>query len=305
MTRSLMIALALLALSGGAPALASGGGGGGGSAPSSSGPSYDPVEEYQKGLQALRDEDYKAAERAMKKVVRVAKKDANSHYILGLAHVGQDEFKAASRALAKAVRYDETLYDAHAKLGVAYLNINKPDKAAKVLADLAAAKETCATACAQAASIDTAIAEIEAARSPAAEPVESSSLAPTIAQASLDQGDMLYSDAVRLINLERYDEAITELKAAGIILGPHPDVLTYLGFANRKKGQAQTALAYYSTALEIAPDHLNANEYLGEYYIEQGNYISAQVQLMKLEALCPFGCAQTEELRQWISDEAV
>ena len=306
MTRSLMIALALFAMSSAVPpALASGGGSSGSSTPSVSGPSYDPVEEYQKGLQALRDGDYKAAEKAMKRVVRVAKKDANSHYILGLAHFGQDEFKAAGRALSKAVRYDDTLYDAHAKLGLAYLKTKKDSKADSVLADLAAAKLACADTCSHASAIDAAIAEIEAAKAPATDPAESSSLAPTISQASLDQGDMLYADAVRLINLERYDEAITELKAAETILGPHPDVLTYLGFAHRKKGESQSALDYYSIALAVAPDHLNANEYLGEYYVEQGNYVAAQVQLMKLEALCPFGCAQTEELRSWISDDSV
>ena len=301
MTRSLMIALALLALSSGAPALASGGGGGG-SAPSSSGPSYDPVEEYQKGRQALLDEDYKAAERAMKRVVSVAKRDANSQYMLGLAHFGQDEFRPAAKAFAKAVRYDETLYDARAKLGVAYLKNNKAEKADDVLADLMAVKAECAGTCSGAAAIDKAIADIEAVKNPAAEPVDTSSLAPVITQATLEQGDLLYADAVRLINLERYDDAITELKAAETILGPHPDVLTYLGFANRKKGESETALYYYSTALEVAPAHLNANEYLGEYYVEQGNYISAQVQLMKLDALCPFGCAQSEELRGWLND---
>lgn len=300
MTRTLMIALALLALSGSAPALASGGSGGS-SAPSSSGPSYDPVEEYQKGLQALRDQDYKAAEKAMKRVVKVAKRDANSHYILGLAHFGQEEFKSSSKALRKAVKYDATLYDAHAKLALAYLQIDQAEKADKVLANLTAAQSECGGTCDQATSIDTAISEVEAARSAPGE-TETSSIAPPIAQASLDHGDMLYSDAIRLINLERYDEAVTELKTASAILGPHPDVLTYLGFAHRKMGASEQALEYYTSALEIAPDHLNATEYLGEYYVEQGNHIAAQVQLMKLEALCPFGCAQTEELRAWIGE---
>lgn len=302
MTRTLMIALAMLAFSGSVPALASGGGGGGSSAPSSSGPSYDPVEEYQTGLQALKDGDYANAEKAMKRVVKVAKKDANSRYILGLAHFGQEEYKAAAKSLAKAVKYDPDMHDARAKLAISYLKTDKADKADEALAALVTAQTDCAKACSDADAIDKAIAEVNAAKTASAESVDTASLAPIISQASLEQGDMLYSDAVRLINLERYDEAITELKAAGTILGPHPDVLTYLGFANRKQGNAETALAYYQTALDIAPNHLNANEYLGEFYLEQGNYAAAQVQLMKLDALCPFGCAQSEELRVWMAE---
>ncbi len=304
MTRSLMIALAMLALTSGGPAFASGGGGGGGSLPSSSGPSYDPVEEYQNGVQSLRDSDFKKAEKAFKRVVRVARTDANSHYMLGLAHFGQDEFKSAAKAFAKSVRYDATNLDAHAMLGVAHVKSDRIGKADAVLATLGELKADCAEACSNAAAIDKAIADIEAAKNPSTEATETSSLIPAITQATFEHGDLLYSDAIRLINLERYDEAIVELKAAELILGPHPDVLTYLGFANRKKGQSETALTYYSAALEIAPDHLNANEYLGEYYVEQGNLVSAQVQLMKLEALCPFGCTQTEELRAWLTPDA-
>ncbi|MEM9738876.1 MAG: tetratricopeptide repeat protein [Pseudomonadota bacterium] len=301
MKRSWMAALAVVALTSGAPALAGGGGGGSSSSPSSSGPSYDPVEEYQTGLQALRDGEYRDAERAFERVVRVARTDANSHYLLGLAHLGQEEFRAASRALEKAVRYDKTLYAAHAKLGVTYLNMDKAEEAEEVLADLAAAQSACATTCEKAASIDAAIAEITAARS-SETTLGSVDLTPSLAEASLQQGDVLYSEALRLINLERYDEAISELKTASAILGPHPDVLTYIGFANRKSGNIDEAYAYYSAALTIAPDHLSANEYLGEFYVEQGNIAAAYGQLDKLEALCPFGCAQTEELRSWLGD---
>jgi len=303
MKRTWITALALAALTTGAPALASGSGGGRSTSPSISGPSYDPVEEYQKGLQALRDQDFKTAEKAMRRVVRMAKRDANSHYILGLAHLGQEEFKSAAKAFSKAICYDETLYDAHAKLGLAYLETGKTEKAEEVLSDLMAAQAECAGTCEHTHEIDAAIAALSAAKSSTAS-IDASELAPPIAQASLSHGDLLYSDAVRLINLKRYDEAITELKTATVILGPHPDVLTYLGFANRKKGEAEIALAYYTAALEIAPDHLNATEYLGEFYIEQGDLDAAHAQLVKLETLCPFGCAQTEELRTWLNETA-
>lgn len=301
MKRALLIAVAAFAFSG-APAIAGGGGGGSGSStPSSSGPSYDPVEEYQSGIEALRAGDYKAAERAFKRVAKVAKKDANTRYMLGLAHLGQEEFKAAAKSLERAVKYDAKLYRAHAKLGAAYLQLDQADKADGVLADLQAAASDCAATCPEAADIDAAIAEIEQLK-PGAEPIESSSLIPNAQPASLNSGDVLYSEALRLINLEDYDAALAELREAGAILGPHPDVLTYMGFANRKKGQRAAALTHYAAALSIAPDHLSANEYLGEYYVEIGDMERAQAQLDKLNALCPFGCEQVEELTRWIAE---
>lgn len=300
MKRALLVAVAAMAFSF-MPAMASGGGGGGGSsAPSSSGPSYDPVEEYQSGVEFLKIGEYAKAERAFKRVTKVAKKDANTRYMLGLAHYAQDEFKAAAKSFERAVKYDAKLYQAYGKLGVSYLNIDKADKAEGVLADLQAASSACASACPEAEKIAAAISEIETAQS-TSDPIESSSLAPLVQPASLSTGDLRYSDAVRLINLGEYDAAISELRAAGEILGPHPDVLTYIGFANRKMGEKQTAFAFYSAALKIAPDHLGANEYLGEYYVELGDMERAQEQLDKLNALCPFGCTESRELSKWIA----
>jgi len=299
MKRALLIAVAALAFSG-TPAMA-GGSSGSGSSPSNSGASYDPVEEYQEGVEALQAGDYSKAERAFKRVAKVAKKDANTRYMLGLAHFGQEEYKAAAKSLSKAVKYDAELYKAHGKLGLAYLRSDQGDKAEAVLTNLRAVSTECAGACPDADKIAGAIAEIEQAQA-SAETIETSSIAPVFQNVSLETGDVLYSDALRLINLGEYDAAIVELRAAGTILGPHPDVLTYIGFANRKKGEREKALAFYSAALSIAPDHLSANEYLGEYYVEIGDLVRAQAQLDKLNTLCPFGCAQTEELTKWIAD---
>lgn len=301
MKRALLVAVAAIAFSG-TPAIAGGSGGGSGSSsPSSSGPSYDPVEEYQSGVEALQAGEYKKAERAFKRVSKVAKKDANTRYMLGLSHLGQEEYKAAAKSFERAVKYDAALYQAHGKLGATYVQLDKMDKADAVLADLQAASTTCASNCPEAAQIAAAIAEVEAAKSTATS-IETSSLAPLVQPVSLETGDVLYSEALRLINLGEYDAAIAELRTAGAILGPHPDVLTYIGFANRKKGERETALSYYTAALSIAPDHLSANEYLGEYYVEMGDLDRARAQLDKLNTLCPFGCEQTEELSQWIAD---
>ena len=148
MKRALLIAVAAMAFSG--MTAVAGGSGSSSSAPSESGPSYDPVEEYQKGVDALKAGEYSKAERAFKRVAKVAKKDANTRYMLGLAHYGQDEFGAAAKSFARAVKYDDKLYAAYAKLGVSYLKTDKTEKADAVLGDLTVAADACAATCAEA-----------------------------------------------------------------------------------------------------------------------------------------------------------
>ena len=102
------------------------------------------------------------------------------------------------------------------------------------------------------------------------------------------------------INQGNYNQALIELKQSATEFGPHPDILTYQGFANRKLGNYETALSFYQQALAVDDNHKGANEYLGEYYIEQGQMTLAQNQLSKLESICAFGCEEAEELRRWI-----
>ena len=298
MKRALIIAAATLALAG-SPAIA-GGSGSGSTAPSNSGPSYDPVEDYQKGVDHLKAGEYSKAERAFKRVAKVAKKDANTQYMLGLSHFGQEELKPAARAFTKAIKYDAKLYQAYGKLGQVHLQAGDSDKADSVLSKLQTASTECAEVCPEATDIANAISEIEVIQN-SSETIETSSLNSIVQSASLQTGDVMYTEAIRLINVGEYDRAIAALRSAGEILGPHPDVLTYLGFAHRKKGETTEALSFYQTALNIAPDHLSANEYLGEFYVELGDLNRANAQLEKLNDLCPFGCAQTEELTKWIA----
>ena len=118
--------------------------------------------------------------------------------------------------------------------------------------------------------------------------------------ASAKDGDASYLVASGLINEGKYEEALWSLRAAGVALGPHPDVLTYVGFANRKLHNYDVAISYYSAALKLDPAHRGANEYLGEYYVETGQAAKAKQQLMTLEKICKFGCEEAEELRRWI-----
>jgi tetratricopeptide (TPR) repeat protein len=117
---------------------------------------------------------------------------------------------------------------------------------------------------------------------------------------SVEEGRVAYAEAVGLINQERFAEGLDALARAQAAVGPHPDVLNDMGFASRKLGRFDDALAYYGEALAIDPNHLGANEYLGELYIQMGDLGRARRQLARLDDLCAYGCAQREELARWI-----
>ncbi len=113
-------------------------------------------------------------------------------------------------------------------------------------------------------------------------------------------GDVVYKQAVAEINEGHYTQAIAFLKHSAKQIGPHPDILNYLGYANRKLGNYDTAIRYYREALAINPEHLGANEYLGELYAELGDLDRARVQLATLDRLCAFGCPEHEDLARQI-----
>jgi len=81
----------------------------------------------------------------------------------------------------------------------------------------------------------------------------------------------------------------------------HADVYNLLGFTLRKTGDFKTSLTYYTKAIEMAPEHKAAREYLGELYVETGNMEKAREQLAVLAKLCPGGCEEREDLQKAIN----
>jgi tetratricopeptide (TPR) repeat protein len=120
--------------------------------------------------------------------------------------------------------------------------------------------------------------------------------------ASTGEADTAYLEAVSLIHEHRYADAIVSLQKARDVFGAHPDILTYLGFANRKLGHYEVAEDYYRQALTAAPQHRGATEYYGELLVERHNLKGARAMLARLDEICTFGCAEADELRQWIKD---
>ncbi|MGF1612267.1 MAG: tetratricopeptide repeat protein [Kiloniellales bacterium] len=110
-----------------------------------------------------------------------------------------------------------------------------------------------------------------------------------------------YAEAVRLIEAGNYRAAVPLLEQVVVDAPNSADAWNYLGFSHRKLGQYETALQYYDNALAIDPEHLGANEYMGELYLELGELAKAEERLDVLDGACFFGCAPYYELKEAIA----
>jgi len=293
------------------PAFASGGGGGGGSmpqSPSASAPQYDPAAEYRAGVAALEAKDYKKAKTSFDHVLSVTAIDANVQYLAGVSRTGLGDLKGARKFYAKAAKLDSTMIAAWRDLGLTDAGLGNAAKAGETLAAIRTQRTACAETCPNAADLKAADEAVAAAISsiPAQPAKDGKPMSMAVPPASLlfasaSFGDDQYLAAVALINERRYEDAITALKSAQQVFGAHPDILTYLGFSNRKLGRYDVAESYYRAALAAAPGHRGATEYFGELMVERHDLKGAQRMLAALDAQCRFGCTEAEELRGWIA----
>ncbi|NNE42250.1 MAG: tetratricopeptide repeat protein [Marinicaulis sp.] len=299
------IGIAAFIFFGTAPAvLAAPGGGSSGAPVTQPKQNIDPAKSYQEGVEALEAGDYKKAERKFGEVLRVMRDMPEANYYMGLAKVGREKHKASVKYFKRAVKERPNFVEAREQLALSYIVLEKTEEAAEQQAALEELKVSCATAECDTNFIkrlDDALSRIALAMGEGIE-TDDVSAAPIDKDifAARTDGESRYGAAVRLINQSRYDEAIEALYLAQAAIGPHPDVLNYLGFCHRKLGDFDKARGFYALALEIDSQHLGANEYLGELYVETGELDRAKRQLVKLDALCAFGCAEREDLARLI-----
>jgi tetratricopeptide (TPR) repeat protein len=97
----------------------------------------------------------------------------------------------------------------------------------------------------------------------------------------------------------RFNKALEYLIIANDKNPDQPDILNYLGFAFRKTGDFIMAEVYYSQGLEIDPNHIGINEYLGELYIETNRIDLAK---QRLEILKDCSCEEYGELKELIEN---
>lgn len=82
-----------------------------------------------------------------------------------------------------------------------------------------------------------------------------------------------------------------------------PRILTMLGFAKRKTGQLEESITAYRRALALAPDNLDARNYLGEAYAQAGQMDLARAELQQIETICGGRtCEQYIDLAELIMD---
>ena len=110
------------------------------------------------------------------------------------------------------------------------------------------------------------------------------------ATAGIISNEDLYQQGRLLAKQGEYDWAIAVLNADTD--QNDPNVLNYLGYANRKAGRLDIALGYYNKALAINPDFILAREYLGEGYVAAGKIDLAKAQLAEIARI---GGVRSEE----------
>lgn len=107
-----------------------------------------------------------------------------------------------------------------------------------------------------------------------------------------------------MVDAGDYAGALPALQALNTQSPGNPDVLNLIGFSLRKTGHADQALAFYNQALAQKPDHLGANEYLGELYLELKQPEKAKERLEILRQACGGACAEFTELQEKIDQAA-
>ena len=98
--------------------------------------------------------------------------------------------------------------------------------------------------------------------------------------------------------IKRYEKAQKLLIKSNKKKPLQADTLNYLGFTTRKLGDYENGEKYYLLGLEINPNHVGINEYLGELYVVTNRLDLAKERLKVLEN-CK--CEEYDELKEIIT----
>ena len=117
--------------------------------------------------------------------------------------------------------------------------------------------------------------------------------------------DPNFAQAKAAIEARNYAAALPLLQQVVARDPRNADAYNLMGYATRKSGDANGSLRYYTTALQIDPKHLGANEYIGEAYLMLDKLPQAEQQLARLDQLCMFGCIEYRTLKAAIANYKV
>ena len=102
--------------------------------------------------------------------------------------------------------------------------------------------------------------------------------------------------------LSKYERAFKFLIKSNQKKPNKADTLNYLGFTSRKLGDFENGEKYYLQGLEIEPNHVGINEYLGELYVATNRHNLA---VERLEILKNCNCEEYNQLKAVIAGEKV
>ena len=98
--------------------------------------------------------------------------------------------------------------------------------------------------------------------------------------------------------IKRYEKAQKLLIKSNEKKPLQADTLNYLGFTTRKLGDYENGEKYYLLGLQIKPDHVGINEYLGELYVVTNRIDLAKDRLKVLESC---NCDEYDDLKEIIA----
>lgn len=109
-------------------------------------------------------------------------------------------------------------------------------------------------------------------------------------------GQSDFEKAVDLIKAGSYEEAMPLLASIVRDNPKEADSLYYLGYANERLHNYQTAFDFYTHAVKADPDHKQAHEGLGLLLLSVGQLDRAIAELDELKRICAVNCEERQLL---------
>ena len=110
-----------------------------------------------------------------------------------------------------------------------------------------------------------------------------------------------FANGVAAVVASNYKKAIKLFEKVVADNPDNADAWNYLGFSKRKLNRFDEAMDDYQKALSIDPEHLGANEYIGELYLQKDDLANARKHLKILDDACLFGCDEYDDLKAAIA----
>jgi tetratricopeptide (TPR) repeat protein len=125
--------------------------------------SYDPVVEYNKGVAALQAHKYGEASRAFDHALKSDPRNADYLHKQGLARAGAGDLRGAVKSYEKSLAIDSIQVDTRRDYALALAQMGQADKAQAQFAQLKLQSEACAGTCPNAAALQSALSDVQAA----------------------------------------------------------------------------------------------------------------------------------------------